>query len=103
MRKRLLTSLICTLSTAMGLLATTVLAAEPAAEQTDPTIDMDGQKICGWDLMNDSERAGYRNIMHKTKVRADRDEIRMYHCADMKKRAEAQAAKGADAAAKAGK
>lgn len=95
MRKRLLLSLICSLSTiSMGLIAANTLAAEQAAEQTDPTIDIDGQKICGWDLMNDSEKAGYRNIMHKTKVRADRDEIRRYHCLDMKKRAEAAAKPG---------
>jgi hypothetical protein len=80
----------------MGLLATIATAEEPTAtqsEQTDPTIDRDGQRICGWDLMNDSERAGYRNIMHKTPVRADRDEIRMYHCENMKKRAQEKAAK----------
>ena len=95
MRKRLLISLICSMSIAtMSLLATNTFAAEPAAEQADPTIDIDGQKICGWDLMNDSEKAGYRNIMHKTKVRADRDEIRRYHCLDMKKRAEAAAKTG---------
>jgi hypothetical protein len=97
MRKRLLTSLICTVSTAaMSSLTSIAAAAEPAAAQTDPTIDQDGQKICGYDLMNDSEKAGYRNIMHKTKVRADRDEIRMYHCQNMQKRA-------AEAAAKSGK
>jgi hypothetical protein len=80
----------------MSSLATAALAADPPAAQADPTIDVDGQKICGYDLMNDSEKAGYRNVMHKTKVRADRDEIRMYHCENMKKRA-------AEAASKAGK
>ena len=99
MRKRLLlNSVIYTLSaialnTLMGSLATIASAEEPTAAptmQADPTIDRDGQRICGWDLMNDSERAGYRNIMHKTADRADRDEIRAAHCAAMKKRAEAK-------------
>ena len=55
---------------------------------TDPArIDRDGKKICGYDLMNDSERAGYRNMMHQTKALADRDEIRVDHCARMRTRA----------------
>ena len=96
MRNRLLVSLICTLSVAI---LPTIAAAEdppvpvaPGEKAADPTIDVDGQKICGYDLMNDSEKAGYRNIMHKTKVRADRDEIRAYHCEAMKKRAAEKAA-----------
>jgi hypothetical protein len=61
---------------------------QPAAAQTDSVrIDRDGKKICGYDLMNDSERGGYRNIMHQTKALADRDEIRADHCARMRARA----------------
>ena len=95
MRKRLWVSVICTLSVAMMNSLSIALAEDPPVSQVekgDPTIDVDGQKICGYDLMNDSEKAGYRNLMHKTKVRADRDEIRMYHCEAMKKRAAEKAA-----------
>jgi hypothetical protein len=92
MRKRLLLiSVICTMLTAaMGSLMPIASAEEPTPAQTpaDPTIDRDGQRICGYDLMNDSEKAGYRNIMHKTSARADRDEIRTAHCEAMKKRAQ---------------
>lgn len=62
--------------------------ANPAATQTDPArIDRDGQKICGFDLMSESEKGGYRNMMHQTKSREDRDSIRVDHCARMKIRA----------------
>ena len=62
---------------------------KPAATQPDPVkIDRDGKKICGFDLMNDSERGGYRNMMHQTKALADRDAIRVDHCARMKERAQ---------------
>lgn len=59
-----------------------------ATAQTDPQlIDRDGKRICGYELMSDSERGGYKNIMHQTKVLEDRDAIRVDHCARMKARA----------------
>ena len=62
--------------------------AAPVSNQVDPVrIDRDGQTICGFDLMSDSERGGYRNMMHQTKAREDRDAIRVDHCARMKIRA----------------
>jgi hypothetical protein len=71
-----------------------VRAEEPnaniaAAKQSTETvqIDRDGKKVCGWNLMNDSERGGYKNIMHQTKELADREAIRADHCARMQARA----------------
>jgi hypothetical protein len=69
-------------------------AEEPNANSAAPTrqvdpaqIDRDGKRICGFSLMSDSERGGYKNIMHKTKELADRDEIRVDHCSRMRARA----------------
>jgi hypothetical protein len=62
-------------------MSTTKQAAD--AEQ----IDRDGKRVCGWNIMTDSERGGYKNIMHQTKILADRDEIRVDHCARMRVRA----------------
>ena len=59
--------------------------AMPAAAAAPP--DREGKKVCGWTLMNESERGGYKNIMHQTKELADRDGIRTDHCARMQARA----------------
>ena len=60
----------------------------PAATQVDPAqIDRDGKKICGFSIMSDSERGGYRNLMHKSAKLEDRDAIRADHCARMRERA----------------
>jgi hypothetical protein len=87
------TSKFIALSAALGLAlgSLTAAAEEPVVQTTkvtDPArIDRDGKKICGFDLMNDSEKGGYKNMMHQTKSLADRDEIRVDHCARMKARA----------------
>jgi hypothetical protein len=78
----------------LGFLSTVALGEEPsvnasAAPQTTDAvqIDRDGKQVCGWNLMNDSERGGYKNIMHQTKDLMLRDEIRADHCARMRARA----------------
>jgi hypothetical protein len=63
-------------------------AAKNTAAMSEPApTDRDGKPICGWNLMNDSERGGYKNILHQTKTLEDRDAIRADHCARMKARA----------------
>ena len=79
---------------ALGVLSMAARAEEPnpnttiakPATEAAPT-DRDGKKVCGWALMNESERGGYKNIMHQTKELADRDGIRADHCARMQARA----------------
>jgi hypothetical protein len=76
---------------AFGLCSFVAAAEEPnptsgASQSESQQIDRDGKKICGWDVMNDSERAGYRNIMHKTNALEDRDAIRADHCSRMRAR-----------------
>jgi len=76
----------------LGLGSFTAYAEEPAPKETvttiDPArIDRDGKKICGFDLMSESEKGGYRNMLHQTKSLTDRDEIRVDHCARMRARA----------------
>ncbi|HTE41775.1 MAG TPA: hypothetical protein VK629_13160 [Steroidobacteraceae bacterium] len=74
-------------------LAPIAQAQEPAATaatgtRSDPVrIDKDGFYICGWELMNDSERAGHKSQLYFNKERADRDQIRKAHCDNMRKRA----------------
>ncbi|HYM36635.1 MAG TPA: hypothetical protein VET48_14645 [Steroidobacteraceae bacterium] len=67
-------------------------AADPPAavtQQNHPEqFDRDGKHICGWSLMSESERAGYKSMMHNTKELADRDSIRMESCQSMRKRAQ---------------
>jgi len=50
--------------------------------------DRDGKHICGYSVMTDPERGGYRSIMHNTKDPADRDAIREENCKVMRKRAQ---------------
>lgn len=87
------------LTSISALLALSLCSVATAEEPTKPTtqpkeqadaarIDRDGKRICGYDLMTESERGGYRNLMHKANVLADRDEIRADHCARMKARAQ---------------
>ncbi len=82
-----------------GLLAMPASAEEPApsaSSSTQPTaapLDRDGKRICGYELMNDSERGGHRSMLHATKALEDRDAIRADLCARMKKRAEERGVK----------
>jgi hypothetical protein len=84
---------------AVGAFSAAAMAEEPNAnaaaiqKMTDPArIDRDGQRICGFDLMSDSEKGGYRNMMHQTKSLDDRNSIRADHCARMKLRAKERGA-----------
>jgi len=83
---------------ALGAFSTGAMAEEPttSASSSKPTnelqIDRDGKQVCGWNLMSESERGGYKNIMHQTKELADRDAIRTDHCARMQARADARVA-----------
>ena len=63
----------------------TPAAGTPASDAA--RIDRDGKRICGFTLMSDTERGGYRNMMHQTKALEDRDAIRADHCARMRARA----------------
>jgi hypothetical protein len=82
-----------------SLLALPVYAEEPnptipvTAQSNPEQFDRDGKHICGFNLMNDSERGGYRSMMHATKDPAFRDEIRVEHCKNMRKRAEERGVK----------
>ncbi len=59
-----------------------------AGTRSDPArIDRDGNYICGWELMNDSERAGHKSQLHFNKDIKDRNDIRKAHCDNMRKRA----------------
>jgi hypothetical protein len=69
-------------------------AATSVATQSDPAqIDRDGKHICGYELMNDSERGGHRSMLHATKSLEDRDAIRADLCKRMQKRAEERGVK----------
>lgn len=76
-----------------------VQAEEPSlstsvANQNDPArIDRDGKRICGYELMNDSERGGHRSMLHATKALEDRDAIRADLCKRMQKRADEKGVK----------
>jgi hypothetical protein len=66
----------------------------PKSETVNPEqIDRDGKKICGWNLMSETERGGYRNMMHWTKSLDDRNSIRADHCARMQQRAKERGVK----------
>jgi hypothetical protein len=77
----------------IGFVSLPVYAADPpaatsVATQNDPAmIDRDGKRICGYELMSDSERAGHRSQLHATKAIEDRDAIRVELCKSMAKRA----------------
>ena len=61
----------------------------PVTPQSNPEqFDRDGKHICGFNLMNDSERGGHRSMLHSTKALEDRDAIRKDLCERMKKRAQ---------------
>jgi hypothetical protein len=69
-------------------------AAPTAGSRNDPArIDRDGKYICGWELMNDSERAGHKSQLHFTKDPAERDQIRDALCKSMRKRAQEKGVK----------
>jgi hypothetical protein len=81
-------------------LAPAVQAQSKDSESSDTTsrndparIDRDGKYICGWELMNDSERAGHKSQLYFTKDPADRQQIRDAHCQNMRKRAETKGVK----------
>jgi hypothetical protein len=68
-------------------------AADPPASAVTPEnhpeqFDRDGKHICGWSVMTESERGGYKSMMHNTKELADRDNIRAEYCKTMRKRAQ---------------
>jgi len=64
-------------------------ADEPPAKEAIPPeqIDRDGKRIVGYDLMTDSERAGYRSTLFFMKTLPERDAFRAQHLEAMKKRA----------------
>ena len=65
-------------------------APPPAATATKPPpeeIDRDGKHIVGYDLMTESERAGYRSTLFFMKTLPERDAFRAQHLDAMKKRA----------------
>jgi hypothetical protein len=84
---------------ALGLIAAPTFAEEPvptsAAISPDNAAlyDRDGKRICGYELMTDSERAGHRSMLHATKSLADRDEIRADLCKRMQQRADERGVK----------
>ena len=63
------------------------VTAKKSTEVDPNSIDRDGKRICGFELMTDSEKGGYRAMMHANKALADRDAIRIEHCNAMQKRA----------------
>jgi len=70
------------------------VAKATASKSVDPaTIDRDGKRICGYELMTDSERGGHRSMLHSTKSIADRDAIRDDLCTRMQKRAQEKGVK----------
>jgi hypothetical protein len=76
-----------------GLVALPCYAEEPVPTPNASTqanaaqLDRDGKRICGYDLMTDSERAGHRSMLHATKSLEDRDAIRADQCKRMQQRA----------------
>ncbi len=82
-----------------SLLAVPTFAEEPIPAARAPTqatvapLDRDGKRICGYELMNDSERGGHRSMLHATKLLEDRDAIRADQCTRMQKRAEERGVK----------
>ena len=76
-----------------GLIVLPSYAEEPVATPTAAPqnnaaqLDRDGKRICGYELMTDSERAGHRSMLHATKSLEDRDAIRADQCKRMQQRA----------------
>ena len=69
-------------------------ATAQADAQAHPELyDRDGKRICGYELMSDSERAGHKSQLHATKAVEDRDAIRVELCKSMKKRAQERGVK----------
>jgi hypothetical protein len=71
-------------------LAADQTAAPAAAAATKPPpeeMDRDGKHIVGYDLMTESERAGYRSTLFFMKTLPERDAFRAQHLDSMKKRA----------------
>ena len=82
---------LCAILIALCGMASALAADPPAAvtQQSNPEqFDRDGKHICGWSLMSESERAGFKSMMHNTKELADRDNIRAESCKSMRKRAQ---------------
>jgi len=63
-------------------------AAAVTPQSNPEQFDRDGKHICGFSVMTESERGGYRSMLHNTKDLADRDEIRTENCKAMRKRAQ---------------
>jgi hypothetical protein len=62
--------------------------APAATGQVPPEqLDRDGKRIVGYELMTDSERAGYRSTLFFMKTLPERDAFRAEHLESMKKRA----------------
>jgi hypothetical protein len=62
--------------------------APPATAQIPPEqLDRDGKRIVGYELMTESERAGYRSTLFFMKTLPERDAFRAQHLESMKKRA----------------
>ncbi len=69
--------------------AADAVATTSTATQPDPAqVDRDGKRICGYELMSESERGGHRAMLHMAKAMEDRDAIRTEQCKVMHKRAQ---------------
>jgi len=83
--------LVCKASVAALLFGSLNLsfAADPVTPQSNPEqFDRDGKHICGWSVMTESERAGFKSMLHNNNELADRDSIRSESCKAMRKRAQ---------------
>jgi hypothetical protein len=90
----MLTAIALGVVTALPVQAEDPSSSTSVAAQTDPArIDRDGKRICGYELMTDSERGGHRSMLHATKVLEDRDVIRADLCKRMQKRADEKGVK----------
>jgi hypothetical protein len=74
---------------ALVIASSVALADGPVTQKSNPEqFDIDGKHICGWSVMTESERAGFKSLMHNNKEMADRELIRTENCKAMKKRAQ---------------
>jgi hypothetical protein len=62
-------------------------SAAPTPAENPQMFDRDGKRIVGFELMSESERAGYRSMMFSIKDPAARDQARAEHRKAMLKRA----------------
>jgi hypothetical protein len=85
----LMLTTLTTLGGALTAQAADTPTATTNATQSNPAMfDRDGKRICGFELMTESELAGHRSQLHMTKTIEDRDAIRVEQCKAMRKRAQ---------------